>query len=127
MSTPRSGPDRDRDPQEPSAGHREPCIYVTEISVPFLGDGGVQRLHARMKDPGPNRMRTSATPGSRRAELVGITIGQESAAARATSEDTVTALHEAIGVMSFICDYAQSGDAQGFNAADAYEGAPPQF
>jgi hypothetical protein len=59
--------------------------------------------------------------------LVGITIGQESAAARATSEDTVTALHEAIGVMSFICDYAQSGDAQGFNAADAYEGAPPQF
>ena len=53
MSTPRSGPVRDREPQEPPAGHREPRTYVTEISVPYFGDGGVQRLHARMKDPGP--------------------------------------------------------------------------
>ena len=52
MSAPRSGPDRDREPQEPPAGHREPRTYVTEISVPHFGDGGVQRLHARMKDPG---------------------------------------------------------------------------
>lgn len=27
--------------------------YVTEISVPSFGDGGVQRLHARMLQPDP--------------------------------------------------------------------------
>ena len=53
MSASRSGPDRNREPQEPPAGHREPRTYVTEISVPYFGDGGMQRLHARMKDPGP--------------------------------------------------------------------------
>jgi hypothetical protein len=53
MNAPCSGPGRDREPQEPQAGHREPCTYVTEISVPYFGDGRVQRLHARMKDPGP--------------------------------------------------------------------------
>ena len=53
MSASRNDPGRDREPQEPPAGHREPCAYVTEISVPHFGDGGVQRLHARMKDPGP--------------------------------------------------------------------------
>jgi hypothetical protein len=53
MSAPRSGPDRDRKPQEPPAGHDELRTYVTEISVPHFGDGGVQRLYARMKDPGP--------------------------------------------------------------------------
>ena len=52
MSTPRTGPDHDRDSQELPACHREPCTYVTEISVPYFGDGGVQRLHGRMKDPG---------------------------------------------------------------------------
>ena len=52
MSAPRSGPDRDRELQELPAGHREPRTYVTVISVPHLGDGGVQRLHAPMKDPG---------------------------------------------------------------------------
>jgi hypothetical protein len=30
-----------------------PCTYMTVISVPDFGDDGVQRLHARMKDPGP--------------------------------------------------------------------------
>ena len=50
VSAPRTGPDRE--PQEPSAGHRESRTYVTVISVPRFGDGGVQRLHARMKDPG---------------------------------------------------------------------------
>ena len=52
----------------------------------------------------------------------GITIGQEAAAARATSEDTVTALRDAIGVISSVCDYAQSSDAQGFNAGDTWLG-----
>ena len=52
----------------------------------------------------------------------GITVGQEAAAARVTSEDTVIMLHEAIGVISSVCDYAQSDDAQGFNAADAWLG-----
>jgi Bifunctional DNA primase/polymerase, N-terminal/SNF2-related domain len=52
----------------------------------------------------------------------GIIVGREAAAARATGEDTVTALHEAIGVISSVCDYAQSDDAQGFNAADAWLG-----
>lgn len=27
--------------------------YVTEISVPVLGDGGVQRLHSSMPEPEP--------------------------------------------------------------------------
>ena len=45
MRAPRHGVDRDRKPQEPSAGHRESRTYVTVISVPHFGDGGVQRLH----------------------------------------------------------------------------------
>jgi hypothetical protein len=53
MSAPRSGPDRDSERQEPPADHREPRTYVTVISVPDFGDGGVQRLYAPMKDPGP--------------------------------------------------------------------------
>lgn len=53
MSASRSDPGRDREVQEPPAGHREPRAYVTEISVPHFGDGGVQRLHARMNDHGP--------------------------------------------------------------------------
>ncbi len=52
----------------------------------------------------------------------GITIGQEAAAARATGDNAVTALREAIGVISSVCDYAQSDDAQGFNAADTWLG-----
>ena len=51
----------------------------------------------------------------------GITIGQQAAADRATGEDTVTALQQAIGVISSVCDYAQD-DAQGFSAADAWLG-----
>jgi hypothetical protein len=30
-----------------------PHTYVTEVSVPRFGDGGVQRLHAPMKEPEP--------------------------------------------------------------------------
>src|SRR6266516_3173885 len=67
-------------------------------------------------------MQTLATPVSRRADMSGIIVGQDAAAARTTSEDTVTALHEAIGVISSACDYAQSNDAQGFNAADTWLG-----
>lgn len=52
----------------------------------------------------------------------GIIAGQQAAAARATGADAVTMLHEAIGVISSVCDYAQSDDAQGFNAADAWLG-----
>jgi hypothetical protein len=61
MNAPRNGPGRDREPQEPSAGHREPRTYVTEISVPYFGDGGVQRLHAPMKQPEPE---VDSNPGS---------------------------------------------------------------
>ena len=61
MTAPRHGPGRDREPQEPPAGHREPRTYVTEISVPYFGDGGVQRLHAPMKQPGPE---ADPNPGS---------------------------------------------------------------
>jgi hypothetical protein len=43
---------RDRQPREARTG-REPRTYVTTVSVPYFGDGGVQRLHAPMKDPGP--------------------------------------------------------------------------
>jgi hypothetical protein len=31
----------------------EPDAYVTEISVPDVGDNGVQRLHSRMREPEP--------------------------------------------------------------------------
>jgi hypothetical protein len=44
-------PPAGRDPR--AAGRREPRAYVTEISVPYFGDGGVQRLHAPMKQPEP--------------------------------------------------------------------------
>jgi hypothetical protein len=30
-----------------------PPAYVTEISVPSFGDGGIQRLHSRMLPPEP--------------------------------------------------------------------------
>jgi hypothetical protein len=63
MSTPSSGPDRDWEPQELSAGHREPCTYVTEVSVPYFGDGGVQRLYAPMKQPEPEP-EAESNPGS---------------------------------------------------------------
>jgi hypothetical protein len=43
---------RDRGPGEARTG-REPRTYVTTVSVPRFGDGGVQRLHTPMKDPGP--------------------------------------------------------------------------
>jgi hypothetical protein len=36
--------------------------------------------------------------------------------------DAVPALHEAIGVISSVCDYARELDAQGFNAADTWLG-----
>jgi SNF2-related domain len=52
----------------------------------------------------------------------GIIAGQQAAAARATGDDAVAALRDAIGVISSVCDYAQSDDAQGFNAADAWLG-----
>ena len=52
----------------------------------------------------------------------GIIAGQQAAAARATGDDVVAALHEATGVISSVCDYAQSDDARGFNAADAWLG-----
>ena len=32
---------------------RQPRTYVTEVSVPHLGDGGIQRMHSRMLDPEP--------------------------------------------------------------------------
>ncbi len=50
MTAQRSSSDRDREPQ---AGHREPRTYVTTISVPYFGDGGVQRLYAPVKQPEP--------------------------------------------------------------------------
>ncbi len=46
-----SGPDRDHDPREPRPDEHLPRTYVTEVSVPRLGDGGVQRLHAPMREP----------------------------------------------------------------------------
>ena len=40
------------EPGDPwASGNYVPTAYVTEISVPVGGDGGVQRLHAQMRDP----------------------------------------------------------------------------
>ena len=39
--------------RESHADEHQPRAYVTEVSVPRLGDGGVQRLHSRMLDPEP--------------------------------------------------------------------------
>ena len=44
------------------------------------------------------------------------------AAAGTTADGTPGALHEAIGVISSVCDYAQKDDGRGFNAADAWLG-----
>jgi hypothetical protein len=63
MSAPLSSPGHDRESQEPAAGHREPRTYVTEISVPYFGDGGAQRLHARLKGPGPEPEAEPSDPG----------------------------------------------------------------
>ena len=30
-----------------------PREYVTKISVPTIGDGGIQRLHSQMREPEP--------------------------------------------------------------------------
>jgi hypothetical protein len=51
-----------------------------------------------------------------------ILTGQQPAAQRATGDDTVAAVHQAIGVISAVCDYAQELDARGFSAADAWLG-----
>ena len=41
--------ERVADGQRPEPG----VEYVTEISVPSFGDGGIQRLHSRMREPEP--------------------------------------------------------------------------
>ena len=51
-----------------------------------------------------------------------IDIGQMPAAGRTTDDNTVAALHGALGGISSVCDYAQRNDAQGFNAADTWLG-----
>ncbi len=51
-----------------------------------------------------------------------IIAGQQAAADRATGDDAVAGLHQAISVISSVCDYAQELDARGFNAADAWLG-----
>ena len=32
---------------------REAVIYLTEVSAPSFGDGGIQRLHSHMREPEP--------------------------------------------------------------------------
>ena len=51
-----------------------------------------------------------------------ILVGQQAGADRATGEEIVAVLHEAVGVISSVCDYAQQLDARGFSAADAWLG-----
>ena len=51
-----------------------------------------------------------------------IIVGQQAAADRATDDDTVAGLQQAMGVISSVCDYAQELDARGFSAADAWLG-----
>jgi hypothetical protein len=41
-----------RPPQARPGLSGQPCTYITEISVP-PSDNGIQRLHARMKEPEP--------------------------------------------------------------------------
>jgi hypothetical protein len=48
-----SGPGRDPGLRDPHADEHVPRTYITEVSVPDLGDGGVQRLHSRMPEPEP--------------------------------------------------------------------------
>jgi hypothetical protein len=51
-------PPGERDPRT-----AEPRAYVTETSVAYFGDGGVQRLHVPMKDPGPEPETDLSDPG----------------------------------------------------------------
>jgi hypothetical protein len=48
-----SGPACDPGLREPCADEHEPRTYITEVSVPDPGDGGIQRLHSRMLEPEP--------------------------------------------------------------------------
>jgi hypothetical protein len=51
---PDGSPRNDIEPPDPWldwAADRE--AYVTEISVPSFGDGGIQRLHSQMREPEP--------------------------------------------------------------------------
>ena len=43
-----------------AAAHRAGRTYVTEVSVPRLGDGGTQRLHSQMLSE-PDREREAGT------------------------------------------------------------------
>lgn len=47
------GTSRDPGPEDRHPDRGEPRAYVTEISVPTFGDGGVQRLHSHMMEPEP--------------------------------------------------------------------------
>ena len=51
MSESWTGPGPGSEPREPFPERCAPRTYVTEISVPHLGGGGVQRLFAPMKQP----------------------------------------------------------------------------
>lgn len=46
-------PARDREERARYVELDAPRRYVTEVSVPRLGDGGIQRLHSKMPDPEP--------------------------------------------------------------------------
>ena len=75
MSASCSGPAADQEPQDPAAERPEPRTYVTVISVPYFGDGGVQRLYAPMKQAGPEPepdpySLSISEPGQPRPEVV---------------------------------------------------------
>ena len=57
----RSGPDLDHDPGEPRTGEYRPRAYVTEISIPDFGDGGIQRLHSKPLGEGEREMKLHMT------------------------------------------------------------------
>jgi hypothetical protein len=57
-----SGAAGDHDPRQTGAGERPPGRYVTEISVPDFGDGGIQRLHSKpLGEEGEREMKLHMT------------------------------------------------------------------
>jgi hypothetical protein len=61
---------------EASPGEHQPRTYVTEVSMPGTGDGGVQRLHSQMPE---------SEPPATAADVLAVFRGEITGAAAATA------------------------------------------
>jgi hypothetical protein len=66
--------------------------------------------------------REPGEPGARSGPGANREAGGPAGDGPAGGDDAVAALHDAIGVVSAVCDYARKDDGRGFNAADTWLG-----